>query len=243
MAERVERLVRAEKDLLANVSHELRSPLARIRVALALLPRDEKADVRLRDVERDLAELDRLIEDVLTTARLEATGLPTRVGAVDGRALLQELAERARHDPLTASLPISVDPGPPITLTADEGLLRRALWNLVENAAKYGAPPIALSIADEGERIVLAVTDQGEGVPAADRERVFAPFYRGDAARTPDADGESRRGVGLGLTFTRRVAEVHGGTIAIGAANDSDGRPRGCRVTLAIPREPVTSSV
>jgi two-component system, OmpR family, sensor kinase len=242
MAERVERLVRAEKDLLANVSHELRSPLARIRVALALLPRGAADDRRLGDVERDLAELDRLIEDVLTTARLDATGLPTRVGAFDARALLLELTERARHDPLTATVPVSVEPGPSVMLTADEALVRRALWNLVENAAKYGVPPITLSIAEDAERVVFAVTDHGEGVAAADRERVFAPFYRGDAARTPAADGESRRGVGLGLTLARRVAEVHAGTIAIAPAQESDGRSRGCRVTLAIPREPVISS-
>lgn len=142
MAERVERLVRAEKDLLANVSHELRSPLARIRVALALLPRgSDDDDRRLRDVERDLAELDRLVEDVLTTARLEATGLPTRLGAVDAPTLLAELVERARHDPLTAALTVRVEHAAAVTLTADEALLRRALWNLLENAAKYGAPP------------------------------------------------------------------------------------------------------
>jgi signal transduction histidine kinase len=238
MAERVERLVRAEKDLLANVSHELRSPLARIRVALALLPREADDERRLRDVERDLAELDRLVEDVLTTARLEATGLPAHLGPVDARALLTELAERARHDPLTAARPVRVADGPAVTLTADEALLRRALWNLVENAAKYGAPPITLSAAVEGEHVVFGVSDEGAGVAPADRERVFAPFYRGDAARTPDPVGEARRGVGLGLTLARRVAEVHGGAIAIGPGAES----RGCRVTLTIPRAAVTSS-
>jgi two-component system OmpR family sensor kinase len=242
MAERVERLVRAEKDLLANVSHELRSPLARIRVALALLPREADDDRRLREVERDLAELDRLIEDVLTTARLEATGLPARLGAVDVRALLADLASRVRHDPLTAGLPVRVDDGPEVTIIADEALLRRALWNLVENAAKYGAPPITLSAAVEGERVAFGVSDEGGGVAPADRERVFAPFYRGDAARTPDPSGDARRGVGLGLTLARRVAEVHGGAIAIGPASEADGRPRGCRVVLSIPRAAVTSS-
>ncbi|HEY3099709.1 MAG TPA: HAMP domain-containing sensor histidine kinase [Methylomirabilota bacterium] len=238
MAERVERLVRAEKDLLANVSHELRSPLARIRVALALLPRAAGDERLLRDVERDLAELDRLIEDVLTTARLEATGLPARLGPVDARPLLAELAERARHDPLTAAVPVSVENGPAVTLTADEALLRRALWNLVENAAKYGAPPITLSASVDGERVLFTVSDEGPGVAPADRERVFAPFYRADTARTPDPSGEARRGVGLGLTLARRVAEVHGGAIAIGPG----AATRGCRVTLTIPRAPVTSS-
>jgi two-component system OmpR family sensor kinase len=243
MAERVERLVRAEKDLLANVSHELRSPLARIRVALALLPRgSDDDDRRVRDVERDLAELDRLVEDVLTTARLEATGLPTRLGAVDAQALLEELAERARHDPLTAALPVRVENGTPVTLTADGALLRRALWNLVENAAKYGAPPITLSAALDGERVVFGVSDEGAGIAPADRERVFAPFYRADAARTPDPSGETRRGVGLGLTLARRVAEVHGGAITIEPASGGGGMPRGCRVSLSVPREPATSS-
>jgi len=236
MAERVERLVRAEKDLLANVSHELRSPLARIRVALALLPREADDERRLRDVERDLAELDRLVEDVLTTARLEATGLPAHLGPVDARALLAELVARARQDPLTAALAVRVADGPAVTLTADEALLRRALWNLVENAAKYGAPPITLSAALEGERVVFGVSDEGPGVAAADRERVFAPFYRGDVARTPDPVGEARRGVGLGLTLARRVAEVHGGAIAIEPVEDAGGAPRGCRVVLTIPR-------
>ena len=238
MAERVERLVRAEKDLLANVSHELRSPLARIRVALALLPRTAGDERFLRDVERDLAELDRLVEDVLTTARLEATGLPAHLGPVDARPLLVELAERACQDPLTASVAVRVEDGPAVTLTADEALLRRALWNLVENAAKYGAPPIMLSASIDGDSVVFAVSDEGAGVAAADRERVFAPFYRADTARTPGPHGEARRGVGLGLTLARRVAEVHGGAIAIGPGVGA----RGCRVTLAIPRAAVTSS-
>jgi signal transduction histidine kinase len=234
MAERVERLVRGEQELLANVSHELRSPLARIRVALALLPASAESDRRLADVERDLAELDTLIDDVLTAARLDATGLPARLGPVDVRALLTGLAERARLDPVTAGAAVRVEDGPAIELLADEALLRRALWNLVENAAKYGAPPIVLSAARDGARVAFTVRDAGPGVAPADRERVFAAFYRADTARTPAPPGDVRPGVGLGLTLARRIAEVHGGTITIAPDTTVDGHDHGCRVVLSV---------
>jgi len=233
MAERVERLVRGEKELLANVSHELRSPLARLRMALALLPRAPADEARVVEAERDLAELERLIDDVLATARLEATGLPTHLGEVDARALLTAVAERARDDPAVAGREVRVADGEPVTLVADEALLRRALWNLVENAAKYGAPPITLSTARAGDTVVFGVADDGPGIPAPARERVLDPFYRLDAARTPG--GARPAGFGLGLTFARRVAEVHGGRIAVGPGSAAGGVERGCRVTLSVP--------
>jgi two-component system, OmpR family, sensor kinase len=233
MAERVERTVRGQKELLANVSHELRSPLARLRMALALLPRDGPSEVRLADAERDLAELERLIDDVLATARLEATGLPTHLGQVDVRALLAGLAERARHDPATQTAGVRVVDGEPLTVVADEVLLRRAVWNLVDNAAKYGAPPITLAATREGDRVALSVTDAGPGIAPEARERVLDPFFRLDAARTPGSAGPA--GVGLGLTFARRVAEVHGGAISVGAAVTAAGGEDGCRVIIAIP--------
>jgi signal transduction histidine kinase len=235
MAGRVERLVAGQKELLANVSHELRSPLARIRVALALLPRDGEAERRLRDVEADLADLDRLIDDVLTAARLDATSVPPQRSAVDVGRLLADVAERAGQDPATAGTTVRVAPGPAPDLVADAALLRRALWNLVENAAKYGAPPVTLAAGRAGERVALSVSDEGEGIPAAERERVLAPFHRLDAARTPSAAGEPPRGFGLGLTIARRVAEVHGGSITVEPAASVEGRERGCRVTLWLP--------
>jgi len=242
MAGRVERLVRGQKELLVNVSHELRSPLARIRVALALLPQDGPGERYLGDVERDLAELDRLIEDVLTTARLDATGLPVHLAAVDARELIAQIADRARHDPAIAGREVRIALGPPIRVIADGALLRRALWNLVENAAKYGAPPITLEVEQEGDRVSWAVTDEGEGIGPDERERVTAPFYRADRARTPSASGEQPRGVGLGLTLARRVAEVHGGALVIAPATTEGGRERGCRVVIAIPASPPADS-
>jgi signal transduction histidine kinase len=231
MADRVEKLVRGQRELMANVSHELRSPLARIRLALELLPDEASTAARRQDLAADLDELERLIDDVLTTSKLEATGLPTHVGKVKVADVYAQLAERAAHDPLTVGKPVTVHADGVGTLEADPALLKRALWNLVENAAKYGAPPIALEASRRGDRVELTVTDEGAGIPAGDRERVFDPFFRIDKARTPGA-GETRGGYGLGLTLARRVAEVHGGSIRIDAAHP-DGR--GCKITLELP--------
>jgi signal transduction histidine kinase len=229
MAERVERLVRSEKELLANISHELRSPLARIRLALELVPRDAAGAHHLSDVERDLAELDRLIEDVLTAARLDTTGLPAHLAVIDANTVLDDVAERARHDPLTSGLALRVERGANVQLTADGALLRRALWNLVENAAKYGAPPITLSTARVGERVTLTVADEGPGIAPGEREQVFAPFYRGEAHAV------GPQGVGLGLTLARRIAEVHGGTASVAQREEMTPSARGCRAVLSIP--------
>ncbi len=235
MADRIERLLRGQRELLANISHELRSPLTRVRVALELLPRDGETESRLREVEDDLGELEQLIEDVLMTSRLEATGLPTHPARVAVRPLLEQVAERARNHPLTATKTVIVTEGPELVLRADAGLVKRALFNLVENAAKYGAPPIVLSAAQYQEAIEIVVSDEGGGIPAAERERVFEPFYRRDKAHTPHSKGSAARGFGLGLTLARRVAEAHQGTISIAPLYVAEGTERGCRVTLRLP--------
>lgn len=100
----------------------------------------------------------------------------------------------------------------------------------MENAAKYGAPPITLAAERAGDRVRLSVADDGPGIPPAERERVFTPFYRGGRARTPDGT----HGVGLGLTIARRVAEVHGGGIAVESV---DGEERGCRIVITLPAD------
>lgn len=213
MADRIETLVKGHRELLANVSHELRSPLARMRVALELLPKTADSETRLADVEQDIAELDRLIDDVLTASRLEATGLPTHPEPASIASLFEQLRERASHDPLLAGKEVRFEKVSDVTITADAALLKRALWNLIENAAKYGSAPIEVEAETAGGRVRLSVRDHGTGVPAGERERVFAPFARVEKARTPNAAG--RQGFGLGLTIARRVAEAHGGTIRL----------------------------
>lgn len=232
MAERIERLIAGQKELMANISHELRSPLTRIRVALELLPRSGATQARLKDVEGDLDELERLIEDVLTASRLEATGRPPHPERVEAQGLLEDLAARARLDPRLGPECVRMQPGGPVELDADPALLRRALWNLVDNAAKYGSPPVALSAERHNGTVALSVSDEGPGIPPEERERVLAPFYQMDRARTP---GRPARGFGLGLTLASRVAQVHHGAITIGPAQTVNGAERGCRVTLTLP--------
>ena len=247
MADRIQRLLNGQRELLANVSHELRSPLARVRLALELLPRDAESESRLTEIESDLGELDRLIEDVLITSRLQATGLPTHPTDVSLRPLLQQVIDRARSHPNTANqdirLQLDVPDGSDLTLYADATLLKRAIGNLIENAGKYGAPPIVVRVRRQTDWLEISVSDEGAGIPESERERVLEPFYRADKAHTPSAGGAHRgdkQGFGLGLTLARRVAEAHGGHISIGATHPQTAGQKqetGCCVTLHVPAQ------
>ena len=173
-AARLEELVGAHKTLLANASHELRTPLARIRMALEL-------PERRGELQKDIAELDALIDEILLASRLEAKE-ELVLEEIDLLALAAE--ECARYDA------VELD-GEPVTVRGDARLLRRMIRNLLENARKHGVPPVRVSLSRD---IFLRVCDAGPGVPEAEREKVFEPFYRG-----------------LGLSIVRRIARRHGG--------------------------------
>ncbi len=194
-AARIEALVGAHKTLLANASHELRSPLARIRMAIELLKADANPALRA-ELEHDVAELDALVDEILVASRLDAvTDLETRE-AVDLLALAAE--ECARND-------ATLD-GTPVTVRGDPRLLRRLVRNLLENARRHGAGSvIEVTISSDAGCAVLRVCDRGPGVPEAERERIFEPFYRPVGTREPDG------GAGLGLALVRQIARKHGG--------------------------------
>jgi len=193
-AGRIEELVGAHKSLLANASHELRTPLARIRMAVELMK--ENADPRRkRGLEQDIMELDALIDEILIASRLDAVKGREADEEVDLLALASE--ECARYEEAELS-------GQPVTVRGDPRLLRRMIRNLLENARRHGAPPIDVRVSRAEGGAELRVSDHGPGIPDAEREDVFRPFYR-------FPDGGERAGAGLGLALVRQIARRHGG--------------------------------
>jgi signal transduction histidine kinase len=193
-AQRIERLVEAQRTLLAGVSHELRSPLARIRVA-AELAGDAHPELR-GEIERSVAELDAGIGELLLASRLDAQPPLAEGEEIDLLALAAEEAARSGAD-------VS---GAPVRIRGDARLLRRLIRNLLENARRHGGgAAVEVSVAQAGDgRAALCVDDRGPGVPEPERERIFEPFYRPTGSR-------ETTGLGLGLALVRRIARHHGG--------------------------------
>ncbi|HSV71118.1 MAG TPA: HAMP domain-containing sensor histidine kinase [Methylibium sp.] len=225
-AARVEALLEANRSLLANASHELRSPLARLKMAVAMLDEavpERRAPLKA-EIERNIRELDALVEEVLLASRLDARQPDARAPA-DAVDLLGLAAEEAVRVGASLDLPGPTEPALPATLKADERLLRRALRNLLENARRYGgdtAPEVRLRRGAGG--VELAVCDRGPGVPAAERERIFEPFYR------LPGHAEQAGGVGLGLSLVRQIARHHGGSVRCEAREGG-----GSRFVLSLP--------
>lgn len=218
MADRLEKMVRSEKELLANVSHELRTPMARIRVALELASEGdaEKAKAYLADIASDLGELERLVEDVLSVARLDLMqgkdgAMPLRLERLPASTMLEASAERFRSARPERKLEVSLGANLP-DLQADPTMLRRVVDNLLDNAAKYSEPdkPVALSATAEEGRLCVEVRDEGIGIEEKDLPNLFRPFFRTERSRSRKAGG-----VGLGLALARRILEAHGGTISV----------------------------
>lgn len=207
-AQRIEDLVTSNRSLLANASHELRSPLARLKMAVSLMAEaspEQAARIR-QEIHQDIRELDTLVEEVLLASRLDARR-DIEFTPVDLLGLATEEAARVGAEVHTA-------PTFPLTPYAgDERLLRRALRNLLENARRYGGSEIELHLkAQKGKgrqktQLELSVADRGPGVPAEQRERIFEPFYR------LKGHAEHAGGVGLGLSLVRQIAERHGGQV------------------------------
>ena len=234
MAERIQELVTAKETLLRDVSHEFRSPLARIHMALALAERraGEASRPDLARIEREAERLDALVGQVMTLTRLRTTDAPRR-DVVRLDTLVGEVVDDARFEYPDATLEYSAKS--PISLRGDADGLKSAVENVVRNAMIYGdrTKPIEVRIDSIGGAATVRILDRGPGVPDAELERIFEPFYRTDKSRDHRQDGQ-----GIGLAITARVTELHGGKVR--ARNRAEG---GLEIALELPlgREPAVA--
>jgi two-component system sensor histidine kinase CpxA len=218
MAERIEGLLTTQRQLLNDVSHELRSPLARLNVALALARQraGEDAAAPLDRIEREADQLNTLIGRVLALARLESGAVKPDFAPVDLARLVNDIAVDADFEADPKGTAVRVVDSEPARVLGDDALLRSAIENVVRNALMYTpeGTDVEVSVRCEEARsgapsqVVVAVRDHGPGVPEEHLAGLFEPFYR-----IADARDRQSGGTGLGLSITDRAVRVHGGTV------------------------------
>ncbi|HZR55908.1 MAG TPA: ATP-binding protein [Terriglobales bacterium] len=240
MAERLEKLVNAQSRLLKDISHELRSPLARLNVALELARQrtGPEAENALERIERESTRLNELIGRLLTISRLESGSDSLRKAPVALEELVQEIVKDAAFEAQTRHCNVECVIADACIVIGDASLLHSAIENVVRNATRYTEEGTAVQVRlEEGRGVkgleaVIRVTDSGPGVPEEALTKLFLPFYRID-----DARGRATGGVGLGLAITERAVQLHGGSVR--AANRSQG---GLMVEIRLPAAPVVTS-
>ncbi|KVO84542.1 histidine kinase [Burkholderia ubonensis] len=230
MAQRIEASIQQQREMMHGISHELKTPLARLEFGLALLAAPDETD-RMREQRDallgDVRELDELVTELLTIGRLEqgrSELVPMRVAVAD---LIDSIAGSIANDVADRGLAFDVSTrDAPASHECDPKLVARALLNLIRNGLRYAAKTVALAATARADgALVLTVDDDGPGIPAADRARVFEPFQRLDSSRDRQTGG-----FGLGLAIVRRVALVHGGDVRL-----EDSPLGGARFVITLP--------
>jgi len=213
MAERLESMVKAQQRLLGDISHELRSPLARLGVALGLARQRSGAEANgaLDRIERESDNLNEMISQLLTLTRLESGTDVRKRTDVDLAALVKEVAEDADFEARSLNRAVQVVSSDKCSINGVEELLRSAVENVVRNALRYTPEGTAVEVAlsRQNGHAVISVRDRGNGVPEEALEKIFRPFYRTEDAR----DRQSGGGTGLGLAITERAVRMHGGSV------------------------------
>ncbi len=228
-------LARTRRDLVANVSHELRTPVAAIRGFLELMEDDSVPPDARREfvglMSAEAARLQRLVDEQLQLARLDAGALPMRREQMDLAAVVRVASRPRAVLAEREGLSLSVEAATPVPMDGDPERLEQLLLILLDNAARHTPPGgvITVTARVEGGDAVMSVTDTGEGIPAESLGGVFDRFYRADAAR----ERTDRQGAGLGLAIARGIARAHGGTIAV-----SSRLGEGSVFTVRLPRDP-----
>jgi two-component system OmpR family sensor kinase len=225
MAQQLQALVASQRRLLHDVSHELRSPLARLQAAIGLARQDpQRVQASLERIEREIVRMDELVGELLTLARLEAGPARASYQALDLADLVASIGEDARFEAEASGRRVRLDLPSSALVQGNAELLHRAVENVVRNAVKFTAPGTEVDIAlrKAGRSATLTVVDRGPGIPDAELGKVFEPFHR--------VAGHGIDGFGLGLAIAQLAVQAHGG--AIRAANAPQG---GLRVEIELP--------
>ena len=233
MAEKIQSLVDSQRRLLGDISHELRSPLARLNVALELARQRSGADATsaLERIQREAEILNEMIGQLLALTRLESGADEVVKTEFDLAALVRAVAGDADFEARSRRRSVKVEANESCKIDGNEQLLRRAVENVVRNAVQYTAPGTAVEVKleciEKSGVTVITVRDHGAGVPQEALGKIFRPFYRVDDARDREAGG-----VGLGLAIAERAVRLHSGTVE--AVNAEGG---GLVVTISLPRD------
>ncbi|GAA4920598.1 phospho-acceptor domain-containing protein [Stackebrandtia albiflava] len=212
-----------QRAFVADAAHELRSPLANMHTELEVAARIGPQEDLIDDLLTDVRRMTRMTEDLLLLARLDDARRPWRPEPVDLSALLRQTAD----DYTDARVPVRLDlPGSPSTVDADADGLHRILVNLVDNAVRHADTEVRVAYRTDGGDVLLSVSDDGPGIPPADRRRVFDRFTRLDDSRDRDLGG-----TGLGLSIVAELVAAHRGTVRLTSEN-----PHGLRAEVRIPR-------
>ncbi len=227
MAERVRGMIVGQKELMAGVSHELRSPLTRMKLALELLREGKGGSERIASLEADVDALNALVEELLLASRIDLGSVPVELEALEleelSRNAWTRVAEQAGRQATTLRVHCADDAR---QVMADRSLAVRLLGNLFENSVRYaGMGKITVSSERRADRIQVTVADEGPGVDRADLDRLFEPFFRADRSRSRKTGAG-----GLGLMIVRRAVEAHGGSVRARL-----GEPQGLAVTFDLP--------
>ncbi|SDL25628.1 two-component system, OmpR family, sensor histidine kinase RstB [Modicisalibacter muralis] len=230
MAAQVQSLLRAQQEMIRAVSHELRTPVARIRFAVQMvddMTEQEAVRRQLKGIDGDIEELDQLIDEILTYAKLgsdNASGVSLETESVECRAIASRVVESLTS--LHPQVALDIAPGEEIEAIAEPRYLQRALQNLVANACRHAESRVMIRLTRDARAVRLDVEDDGPGVPEGDRQEVFKPFARLDNSRTRRSGG-----YGLGLSIVQKIMLWHGGSVVV----EESQALGGARFSLLLP--------
>ena len=216
MAERLQTLLAAERRLLLDISHELRSPLARLSVAAELARSAEQRDAAVNQIQKESERMNTLVGQLLQVTRAEGDPAALRLEPVRVDELLRVLVEDCSIEARARRCSLRLEEPQPLTVAGDWELLRRAVENVVRNAIRFAPPDseVEISSTTSGSVVTIQVRDYGPGVPEEELSRIFDPFYRVQADRS-----RASGGAGLGLSIARRAVELHKGRLQARNAN------------------------